>query len=440
MQGANAPVRIEGARGALGQAQAAKILEDLRKRSPDTSILDRHLAVEQALAGNPLSVGNKVVLLEDGKQTYPAMLAAIRGAKHHVHMETYIFDADEVGNLFAAALIERAKAGVKVRLIVDSIGSNKTPREFFQRLADGGVDVRRFNPVTPVGFLALNHRDHRKLTLVDGCVAFLGGINISGVYAKLGAGGLSSGASSRGSRESAQAPFDEQPWRDTEVRIEGPVVADLQRGFLKQWARVSDEKGVDGKAYFPELKPAGNHVVRAIDASPSETAINPLYAALVSAIDSADTEVHITNAYFVPHPDLLRALQEAARRGVEVTLILPSRTDSWLAFNAGRSYYEDLLVTGVKIYERKGRLLHAKSATIDRVWATVGSTNLDWRSLVYNDELNAVVLGPEFAAQANALFARDLAESEQITREQWAHRPLQDRLRETSARTWALML
>ena len=433
------PVRLEGARGPLTGAESERVLAALKKKTPDTGILERHVAIEEALAGNPLTVGNKVTLLQDGQATYPAMLAVIRSAKHEVHMETYIFDDDEVGRPFADALIERAKAGVKVRLIFDFIGSNKTPRAFFERMAAGGVEVREFNPPTsPDRILLLNHRDHRKLTIVDGRVAFLGGINISSVYGPVHSG--SSGASSRRHDDDDGQPFDKRPWRDTQVRIEGPVVADLQDAFLKQWARLKKEAVITDKAYYPPQKPVGNDIVRAIAGSPSDKQVNPVYAGLISAIDNAEGSVHITNAYFVPHPDLVKALEHAARRGVDVKLVLPSRTDSWLAFNAGRSFYEDLLEAGVKIFERKARLLHAKTATIDGVWSTVGSTNLDWRSLVYNDELNAVVLSPDFGQQLRPIFEDDFKRSKLITPEAWSHRGLAERLKEAGARVWAELL
>jgi cardiolipin synthase len=334
---------------------------------------------------------------------------------------------------------------VKVRLLYDSVGSNKTPREFFERLAAGGVEVREFNPPTaPDRILSLNHRDHRKLTLVDGRVAFLGGINISGVYVSRRSGsgsGSGSGTSvaSGGSARDPAAPAEE-PWRDTQVRVEGPVVGDFQRAFLKQWAVVKKEPAIVDKAYFPQLKPAGNEIVRALEGSPAEKTANPVYLALISAIDNAERTVHITNAYFVPHPELVKALEAAARRGVDVHLILPGHTDSWLAFNAGRSFYEDLLEAGVKIHERNVRLLHAKTATVDGVWSTVGSTNLDWRSLAYNDELNVVVLGPEFARQLDALFAKDVGDSTEITVESWRNRSLQARIQEIAARMTAQAL
>jgi len=193
------------------------------------------------------------------------------------------------------------------------------------------------------------------------------------------------------------------------------------------------------RIFFPRAEPRGRLLVRAIGSSPDD-AFSLIYATLLSAIASAETSVYITNAYFVPDPQLMAALQAAARRGVDVKLILPSQTDSWLVFQAGRGFYEPLLRAGVKIYERRGVILHAKTALIDGVWATVGSTNLDWRSFLHNHELNAVVLGTEFGLQVQAMFARDLSLSRSITLDEWERRPLHWRLQELFARTWAYWL
>jgi cardiolipin synthase len=455
MQADAGPLRLEGARGLLSRERSKEIIDELRKRSPASGILDRHIALEEALAGNSLSVGNKVVLLEDGQNTYTSMLSAIRAAKHHVHLEIYIFEDDDVGQLFAAALKERAAAGIQVRVLYDSVGSIGTPKSFFQEMRDAGIDVVEYNPVNTTSLLTdfngLQHRDHRKLTLVDGRVAFLGGINISAVYGSVSGSGVVSSrgsggsggsrlAGSGGTAQSNEPPSEQRPWRDTQVRIEGPAVDDLQHAFLKQWAKWKKQPVPDDKGFFPQLKAEGPLVVRTIDATPSEEGLNSLYVALISAIDNSETEVRIVNSYFVPHPQLRAALEDAARRGVDVKLILPSVSDSKLVYQAGRSYYGGLLEAGVKIYERKHRVLHAKSATVDGVWSTVGSTNLDWRSLLYNDELNAIVLGPDFAKQANAIFDRDIAQSEQITLEKWRERPISDRIKEVGARLWARLL
>ncbi|MEO5693851.1 MAG: cardiolipin synthase [Usitatibacter sp.] len=432
------PVRVSGARGALSHAQSLKILEDLRKRSPDSGVLERHIAVEEALTDTPLSVGNKATPLEDGAAAYDAMLKAIRGAKQHVHLEMYIFEADEMGHLFAEALKERARAGVRVRLIYDSVGSINTPKAFFDELRAAGVQVVEFNPVKSVAaldLLALQNRDHRKLLVTDGRVAILGGINISSVYS----GGSSNPAGSGG--RMSDKPFEERPWRDLQVRLEGPVVGDLQRAFARQWEKWKKEPLEDAALYPPPGPAVGHDLVRAIPGSPGDNnGLDPLYIALISAIESADTEVMITNAYFVPHPQLLAALKAAAARKVAVTLVLPGKSDNALVYHAGRSFYGELLEAGVKIYERKTRFLHSKSAIVDGVWSAVGSTNLDWRSLAYNDELNAVVVGPEFAAQMKAIFERDISHSEAITAEKWASRSLEDRIKEAGARMMSLWL
>ena len=223
-------VRLADGKGALSHAQSQKILEELKRRAPETGILDRHVAVEEALAGSPLSLGNTAMPLEDGREAYRAMLQSIRGARHHVHMEMYIFEDDEVGREFARAMAERARAGVKVRLIYDAVGSMGARKEFFGEMEEAGIAVVAFNPVAPGllkrGPVGAQARDHRKLLIVDGRVAYLGGINISRVYG-------SSSASRPG--EKGDAPFEERPWRDLQIRIEGPVVADFQKAFVAQW-------------------------------------------------------------------------------------------------------------------------------------------------------------------------------------------------------------
>jgi cardiolipin synthase len=424
------PVRVENARGPLSYTQSQAILADLKKRSPETSIFDRHLAVEESVAGSPLSIGNRATLLEDGAATYPAMLAAIKSARKTIHLEVYIFDDGPVAQEFADALIERAKKGVTVRVIYDSVGSNKTSPEFFDLLAKSGVQVLAFSPVAPANILkkgaGVNQRNHRKLLVVDSRVAFLGGINISEVY-----------AGTSGPRMT-DVPFDERAWRDTQLQVEGPVVNDFQKSFMAVWEREKKEKLPEAEL-LPQQKPVGALAMRAIEGN-SDGGFNPVYVTFISAIASAESEIHITMAYFVPDVQLVDELKAAARRGVDVKLVLPSRTDGWVVFHAGRSFYDDLLEAGVKIYERKNRLLHSKYAVVDGVWSTVGSSNLDWRSLLHNLELNAVILGPEFGGRLEALFQKDVSNSSEITREKWAQRPIQDRLREAAARSWAYLL
>ena len=209
-------------------------------------------------------------------------------------------------------------------------------------------------------------------------------------------------------------------------------MAEFQKLFLDTWSK---QKGppLAGKTHFPALDKQGDEIVRAIG-SVSDDPGSPIYRTLLSAIEHAEQQVHITNAYFAPDPQFLKVLTDAAQRGVEVKLILPSHTDSWAVFHAGRSHYSKLLRAGVKIYERRGAVMHSKTASIDGVWSTIGSTNLDWRSFLHNDEINAAILGRDFARQMDAMFARDLAESDAIDLERWEQRSLILRLKEGAAR------
>ncbi len=423
-------VQLEGAHGPLTARQSKAILDRLQSHGKATSIFDRHLALEAAIAGSPLMTGNKVILLQDGPITYEHMFAAIRNARDHINMETYIIEDDEIGNLFADLLIEKQAQGVAVSLIHDSVGTLNVPAAFFKRLTDGGVKVLEFNPVNPLTAKKgwdVNQRDHRKLLIIDGRSVFLGGINISSVH---------SGGSY--SRHATQRPAGSPPWRDTHLQVEGPVVGEFQKLFLATWAKQKGEP-LEARDYFPKLASQGTEIVRAIGSSPDEP-YSLIYATLISAISNAETSVYLTNAYFVPDPQLLAALRTAVQRGVDVRLILPSKTDSWLVFHAGRSYYAGLLDDGVRIYERRNALLHSKTALIDGVWSTVGSTNLDWRSFLHNEEVNAVILGQAFGAQMRAMFDADLAASRQITPELWQQRPLGDRLKEIAAQMWEYWL
>ena len=431
---ADKPVQLVGSRGPLSAAQSKAVLDRLSPGSASTDIFERHLAVEDAIVGSPLTTGNAVLLLQDGPATYRAMLAAIAQARDHINMETYILDDDAVGRQFAQALMAKQRQGVQVHLIHDGVGTLGTPAAFFTALRDAGVKVLQFNPVNPAqgaGDWQINQRDHRKLLIVDGQTAFLGGINISSVYS-----GGSFGRAAR--RAAAQAPPAALHWRDTDLRLQGPVVAELQKLFISAWASQKGPPMVE-RRFFPPPQPAGRQVVRAIGSSPEEP-FSLIYATLLSAIASAETSVHLTNAYFAPDPQLLAALEGAAQRGVAVVMILPAQTDSWLVFHAGRSHYSRLLRAGVRLHERRDVILHAKTALIDGVWASVGSTNLDWRSFLHNYELNAVVLGTEFGAQMQAMFEQDLAASDTVLLPAWEARSPDLRLKEWLARLWEYWL
>jgi cardiolipin synthase A/B len=431
MEGVNtAPVRMEGARGRLSPEKAAAIMAELKRKSGDVDILQKHVALEQEIVGGTLSAGNKTVLLQDGPATYRAMLAAMGNAKDHINLETYIIEDDEMGRQFADLMLVKQAQGIQVNLMYDSVGSMRTPKTFFERLKAGGVQVLEFNPVNPLSAREdwqVNNRDHRKLLVVDGRTAFIGGINISNVY--------SSGSSPARSKSSSDTTAG---WRDTHIQIDGPVVAEFQKLFLATWEKQHGAPLAE-KNYFPVLQTTGAELVRSIGSSYDDPH-SLIFLTLISAITYAEKSVHFTNAYFVPDPQVLQALIDAAQRGVDVTLILPGLSDSSLVFHAGRSYYSELLAAGVRIYERGGGVLHSKTVVIDGVWSCIGSTNLDWRSFLHNDEVNAVILGSEFARQMQAMFEQDLAASALITAEAWERRPLRFRLKEWAARVWQYWL
>ena len=422
--------RLETARGPISKQRTAAILARLKQNSGNIDMLDKQIALEQAIVGSPLVVGNKVTLLQDGLATYAAMFSAIGQARDHVNLESYIIEDDEVGGQFADLLLAAQARGVQVNVIYDSVGGFNTPKSYFERLIQGGVAVLEFNPLNPLLVKKewlLNNRDHRKLLVVDGKVAFLGGINISSVY--------SSGSILH--RPGKEHP-DKLAWRDTHLQVDGPVVGEFQKLFLQTWQK---QRGPElaKKDYFPVLKAQGKELVRAIGSTPDDP-YSLIYLTLISAIGNAEKQVYLTNAYFVPDPQLLKSLVDAAARGVDVKLILPSHSDSALVFHAGRAHYTELLQGGVKLYERAGALLHAKTAVVDGVWSTVGSTNLDWRSFLDNDEINAVILGREFAQKMQAMFNADLAASKAIDLPTWQQRPLEFRIKEWMAQLWGRLL
>ncbi len=422
--------RFETARGALSARRSGAILAELKRKSGDLDILDKQMVLEQEIGGSPLILGNKVTLLQNGEATYAAMFAAIRKARDNINMESYIFEDDETGRGFADLLLEQQARGVQVNLIYDSFGGINTPKAFFDRLKAGGIDVVEFNPINPFSTSApwlINHRDHRKLLVIDGEIAFLGGINISSVYS-------SGSVISRTDR----APESTVAWRDTDLQIEGPVVAELQKLFLKTWEKQRGTPASE-RVYLPELKVQGNEIVRAIGSTPDDP-YSLMYLTLISAIGNAEKQVYLTNAYFVPDPQLIAALLAAVGRGVDVRLILPGHSDSAVVFHAGRSHYSTLLQGGVRLYERTGVLLHSKTAVIDGVWSTVGSTNLDWRSSLDNDEINAVVLGKAFGLRMQTMFGEDIRGSQAIDPTEWEQRPAGFRLREWVARIWGRLL
>ncbi len=387
--------------------------------------LRRHLKVEAAISGAPLLGGNRVILLQNGPAAYKAMFAAMSAARNSINLETFIFTDDEVGRQFANLLIAAHRRGVQANVIYDSFGSMATSKQFFDAMRRAGVSVVEFNPLNPLhakGSLlkSVKQRDHRKLLIVDGRTAFTGGINISGYYEK-------------GVSRSPRASDVPEMWRDTDVEIQGPAVNQLQRLFVAHWFEQTGHL-LPVADYFPDEDHPGDTMVRVIG-STQDAGFSQMYVTLVSAIWHSEHRVYITTAYFAPDPQLLLALEQAARRGVDVELIVPRHSDYAVARYAAQTHYQELLTAGVRIYEREDVILHAKTATIDEVWSTVGSTNLDWLSFASDDEINITVLDPEFAQRMEQAFFADREQSREITLQSWEQRSFRVRMRDWLAGT-----
>ena len=439
-------VTVTGAAGVLTPAQEDRTLRRVAAEGAN-DLLALHLRVLASSGDVDLYRGNRTRLLVDGPATFGAMKAAIAQARGRVLLESYIVEDQGVAAEVATLLLQRAAAGVKVALLVDAVGSISTPDAFFKRLADGGVSVCVFNPLSPSdrpghgGLSSINHRDHRKLLVVDDDVAYTGGINISRVYG--------SGSFSRSRKNVAAADTADKAdtadealtdgWRDTQIELRGPVVPALAQVFARTW----HGQGCVGELGKPGAKPAGpsgtaaaepgQRIVKIMASDPRDEG-NRIYTSLLAAVDQSRSSVRMTMAYFAPGADFVQALCDASLRGVRVELVLPGRSDNMLVLHAGRSYYTQLLEAGVQIHEMGHAMMHAKTAVIDGVWSTVGSSNLDWRSFVANSELNVVVLGEDFGAEMAALFNRDRAASQPVTADAWAQRGLQQRTLEAIGR------
>ncbi len=452
--------RIESARGPLSMAESRALIAKLAIHADGTEILQRHLAIEEAVAGSPLTADNEVLVLRDGAETFQAAAEIINGAKHTLDLEYYTIedvampDGKGGDTTLLALLLAALHRGVTVNVFYDSYGSSDTPAGFFDRLAEAGANLLEYHPIAPtnpVNVLTLNNRNHRKILVADGAIALTGGVNLSKSYESKSPGsdddeetaeaeppaeqptinGSKTGLGKPGAATGDDAPFiageplpDE--WHDTAIRISGPAAAELQALFRAHW---ESEKGpaLPPPTPAPQSPVTGNQVVRIIGSTPDEE-IPRYYVTLISALRNAEQRAWVSAAYFVPTAEEQEALIEAAERGVDVRLMLAGNSDSQQAVAAAQTHYTDFLDAGIKIYEVKNVVLHSKTVAIDGVWSAIGSSNFDHRSVLYNDEVDAIVLGAETATKLETIFEEGMQTAIQIDPATWEDtRPFGDR-------------
>jgi cardiolipin synthase len=410
---------VSGSDGIVTDAEAAETVSAVMDDAPDPGSAAYLLSTVDSLSDTPLYRDSRAALLIDGPATYASMLEAIAAATSSIHLETYILADDEVGRRFADALTERSAAGVDVRIIYDSFGSRGTDAEYFERLKAAGIELQEFNKINPMDGgnpVDANNRTHRKLLIVDDKVAFTGGLNFSRFY----------------SRSSSARPRPDPlaaGWRDTHVAIYGPAVQGFADIFAENWNAAGDGDN-EALPRIGAVEKAGNDVIAALRAEGGDADESAIFTAYIEAMRLAKRRIWITQGYFAPDEDFMETLLAAANRGVDVRLIVPGFSDTNSVVHASRSRYGKLVKHGIRVFETTTTVLHAKAAVIDGIWSTVGSSNLDYRSFLHNDEVNAVIFGVEFASQMEAQFRKDLENTSEVTLESWKRRPLGDRFKE----------
>ncbi len=365
--------------------------------------------VMSQLLGPPLVDGNRVEPLHNGGEIFPAMLEAIREAKRTITFETFIYWDGSISRQFSDALSERAANGVKVHVLIDGVGCNCIDADSLRQMREAGVELEIYHMAN---LARANHRTHRKLLVIDGKVGFTGGVGIA--------------------NEWMGDARNEDEWRDSHYRVEGPVVAQMQAAFLDNWMKTRAVV-LHGNDYFPPLKKAGNHRCQMFKSSPMEGSESARLMFMLS-ICAAEHSIRIGNAYFVPDDLTTETLIEAAGRGVKIEILVPGdKIDSGIVRRASRDRWGELLRHGIEIHEFQPTMYHCKCMIIDDLWTSIGSANFDNRSFRLNDEANLSVLDRSFAEAAAAKFDEDLARSRRVTLEEWESRPLAMRVADAGA-------
>jgi cardiolipin synthase A/B len=368
------------------------------------------LRAAEALTGAPVSHGNDAEILINGDEIFPAYVGAIRDAEETVNLTTYAYWRGEIATEVADTLCEKARAGVECNVIVDAVGAAQMDRKLVRKMREAGVHVCFFRPPKPYAVRRLQYRNHRKLLIVDGTTGFTGGVGIAEEWTG-----------------NAQDP---DHWRDTHVRVTGPVVRGLQGAFAENWLECTGDV-LAGDRYLPyieELEDGGPMQVMRSSATVGDSNAEAL---IYLAVAAAKRSIELTSAYFVPRPAFTKALVEAADRGVRMRILVPgSHIDKQFVRTAGRAAYDELIEAGIEIYEYCPTMLHAKTLTVDEIWSSVGSVNFDNRSFQLHDEVTLCVQSEAFAGQLHDVFERDLEDSERIEPDEWRERPVTQRARE----------
>ncbi|PPU57582.1 cardiolipin synthase B [Xanthomonas codiaei] len=361
------------------------------------------------LLGPAILPGNRIDVLNNGHEIFPAMLAAIRSAQHTITFETYIYWSGEIGREFSDALSERARAGVAVRVTIDWGGSLKMDHALVDTMTEAGVEVHRYRPLAWYSLHRVNNRTHRKLLVIDGRIGFTGGVGVADQW-----------------MGDAQDP---EHWRDTHYRIEGPVVAQVQTAFNDNWIKTTG-RVVNGAHYYPALDAAGDSDAQLFVASPAGGS-ESMHLMYLVAIAAARSTIDLAAAYFVPDALITRSLLEARGRGVAIRVLLPGKhIDAVSVRLASKASWEPLLQAGIEIHEYQPTMLHTKLLIIDGLLVSVGSTNFDIRSFRLNDEASLNVYDRALAARMTEVFERDLQRAERYTLQRWLARPLRQKLGE----------
>jgi cardiolipin synthase A/B len=368
----------------------------------------RFVPTVEGVTGAPVTAGNSVEVLLNGDEIFPAQLAAIRRARKTITYAQYFYEDGPIAKEIATALAGRCREGLAVHVLLDGFGTLNMPAEYRESMQDAGCRVATFRPLTNFIFGRTNNRNHRRILVVDGRTGFTGGSGVS--WRWMGDGRT------------------DEHWRDTDARVEGPAVQYLQSAFVESGREATNEM-LGGEDYFPQLPARGDGRVQVVRSSPAGGSA-AMYRMFLLALSSATRYIYVTNPYFVPDERMTQALVDAAGRRVEVVVLLPGKIDNNIVRQASRRELGRLLQAGIAVHEYRAALLHSKTIVIDGLWATIGSTNFDNRSLALNEELNLGIYSRDVATRLERIFADDLAHSRKLSYEDWKHRGIRSRILE----------